>query len=90
VLVKLASVDTTLLALLLAKNLPGALKRIRSDASSVQGHPDTMDSSVDRIDLGRCKAEAHRINLVEMTEDLKLKLVGERLQCGATVELGEE
>lgn len=86
-LVKFASKDTTLLALLLPKHLPAALERVGSNAPSVQGHLSAMDCCVDRVDLGRCESEAGRINLVKVTEDLKQKLVWETLESGPTVEL---
>lgn len=71
-LVKLAAVDTTLLALLFSYNLPSGLQPIRANSSSAERHLGSMDGAEDDIQMGMSKAEAARIDLVKMAEDLKL------------------
>lgn len=75
-LVKLAAVDATLLALSLSDYLPCGLERVGTEASSVERHLGTMDSTIDYIQARRSKTETTRVDLIEVAEDFELKLRG--------------
>lgn len=74
VLVKLAAVDTTLLALLLSHDLPSGFESIRTNSSSVEGHLGTVNRAEDNVKVGVGKAETAGIDLIKIAEDLELEL----------------
>ena len=70
VLMKLAAVDATLLALSLSDDLPCSLKGIGTNASCVERHLCAVDSAIDEVKVGCRETEAARVDLVEIAEDL--------------------
>jgi hypothetical protein len=68
VLVKFTAENPTLLALSLSDDLPSGLEGIGTNASCVEWHFGTVDSTIDKIEVGRGENEATRVNLVEVAE----------------------
>jgi hypothetical protein len=74
VLVKFTAENSTLLALSLSYDLPSGLEGIGTNASCVEWHFGTVDSTIDKIEVGRGETEATRVNLVEVAEYFQLEL----------------
>jgi hypothetical protein len=74
VLMKLTSVNPTLLALPLSDDLPSSLERIGTNSSCVERHLCTVNSAIDDVEVGCSETKAARVNLVKVAEDFKLKL----------------
>jgi hypothetical protein len=74
VLVKFTAEDPALLALSLSDDLPSGLEGIGTNASCVEWHFRSVDSTIDKIQIGRGEAEATRVNLVEVAEYFQLEL----------------
>jgi hypothetical protein len=68
VLVKFTAEDPTLLTLSLPEDLPSGLQRVGTNASCVEWHFSTVDSAIDKIQVGRGETEATRVNLIEIAE----------------------
>jgi len=73
VLVKLTTVDATLLAFLLSYKLPSGLKSVRTNASSVERHFDTVDGAKDDVEVWMGKTETARVDLIKVAEDLEMQ-----------------
>jgi len=56
-LVKLAAIDTTLLALLLSDQLPRGLQSIWTESSGVERHFSAVDGAIDDIEVGGAQSE---------------------------------
>lgn len=74
VLVKFTAEDPALLALSLSHDLPSGLEGIGTNASCVEWHFRSVNSTIDKIEIGRGETEATRVNLVEVAEYFQLEL----------------
>lgn len=84
---QLAPEHAALLALLLADHLPRRLQRVRADAARVEGHLGAIDGAVDVVRPEAGEPQADGIDLVQVAEDLELKLGGDGGEGSAGVGL---
>lgn len=90
VLVQLTTENPAVSAFLLSHYFPSSLKVVWSRPPCVQWHLESIDGAVDKIRSWVGETETCRVNLVQVGEDLKLKLGRQMWELGFGAVRGEQ